>query len=109
MEGGRMETADERLRPNKPGKGGIFAIASSPTTKDGAFEFLIKEQPPSDWSPGTGWLTGASAGPGALGQLCSPAFISNIPINVKDIVVSRQLACHQEVQHHTDTINVTLL
>lgn len=26
MQGGRMETADERLRPNKPGKGGIFAI-----------------------------------------------------------------------------------
>ena len=26
MPSGRMHTADERLRPNKPGKGGIFAI-----------------------------------------------------------------------------------
>ena len=26
MPSGRMETADERLRPNKPGKGGIFVI-----------------------------------------------------------------------------------
>ena len=26
------------------------------------FEFLVKEQPPSDWSPGTGWLTGAAEG-----------------------------------------------
>merc|ERR1719460_2396984 len=42
-------------------KAGFFAIASAPG-KQGAFEFLIKEQPPSDWSPGTGWLTGSSAG-----------------------------------------------
>jgi ferredoxin-NADP reductase len=42
-------------------KAGFFAIASSPTA-DGDFEFLIKDTPPSDWSPGTGWLTGASAG-----------------------------------------------
>jgi len=41
-------------------KAGFFAIASAPGVKP--FEFLIKEQPASDWSPGTGWLTGASAG-----------------------------------------------
>ena len=51
------------LQIKEPGaeKGGIFAIASA-AGKDGAFEFLIKEQPPSDWSPGTGWLTSAPAG-----------------------------------------------
>ena len=51
------------LQIRQPGaeKAGIFAIASAPG-KDGCFEFLIKEQPPSDWSPGTGWLTDASAG-----------------------------------------------
>jgi len=42
-------------------KAGFFAIASAPG-KEGSFEFLIKEQPPSDWSPGTGWLTDSSAG-----------------------------------------------
>ena len=43
------------LQIKEPGaeKAGIFAIASAPG-KEGAFEFLIKEQPPSDWSPGTG-------------------------------------------------------
>ena len=50
-------------------KAGFFAIASSPAEAHGAppemihpFEFLIKETPPSDWSPGTGWLMGAAAG-----------------------------------------------
>ena len=39
----------------------FIAVASAP--KAGSpFEFLVKEQPPSEWSPGTGWLTGASAG-----------------------------------------------
>ena len=42
-------------------KASFFAIASAPGNA-GAFEFLIKEQPPSEWSPGTGWLTGAPAG-----------------------------------------------
>jgi len=42
-------------------KASFFAIASAPG-KEGAFEFLVKEQPPSDWSPGTGWLTSCSAG-----------------------------------------------
>lgn len=50
------------LQIREPGaeKAGIFAIASAPGASP--LEFLIKEQPPSDWSPGTGWLTGASAG-----------------------------------------------
>ena len=42
-------------------KAGFFAIASAPGAA-GPFEFLIKEQPPSEWSPGTGWLTDSSAG-----------------------------------------------
>ncbi|KAL3915980.1 MAG: hypothetical protein SGPRY_007011, partial [Prymnesium sp.] len=51
------------MRIRQPGaeKAGFFAIASAPGT-EGDFEFLIKEAPPSDWSPGTGWLTGASPG-----------------------------------------------
>jgi NAD(P)H-flavin reductase len=50
------------LQIKQPGaeKAGIFAIASAPDAEP--FEFLIKEAPPSDWSPGTAWLTGASAG-----------------------------------------------
>lgn len=50
------------LQIRQPGaeKAGIFAIASAPDATP--FEFLIKETPPSDWSPGTGWLTSASAG-----------------------------------------------
>lgn len=42
-------------------KAGFFAIASAPGAS-GDFEFLIKEQPASDWSPGTGWLTDSSVG-----------------------------------------------
>ena len=51
------------LQIRQPGaeKAGIFAIASAPGA-EGPFQFLIKEQPASDWSPGTGWLTGADAG-----------------------------------------------
>jgi NAD(P)H-flavin reductase len=41
-------------------KASFFAVASHPGATP--FEFLIKEQPASDWSPGTGWLTGAPAG-----------------------------------------------
>eukprot|EP00967_Tisochrysis_lutea_P031846 scaffold37612_cov38-Tisochrysis_lutea.AAC.3 len=41
-------------------KASFFALASPPGATP--FELLIKEQPPSDWSPGTGWLTSASAG-----------------------------------------------
>lgn len=41
-------------------KAGFFAIASAPGASP--LEFLIKETPPSDWSPGTGWLTSATAG-----------------------------------------------
>ena len=56
-------TPGQYVQIRQPGaeKAGFFAIASAPGA-DGAFEFLIKEQPPSDWSPGTGWLTGAPAG-----------------------------------------------
>jgi len=56
-------TAGQYVQIRAPGaeKAGFFAIASAPGAT-GPFEFLIKEQPPSDWSPGTGWLTGASAG-----------------------------------------------
>ena len=55
-------------------KAGIFAIASSPT-KAGDFEFLIKEQPASDWSPGTGWLTDSKAGlPLEMSQVMGPGF-----------------------------------
>ena len=54
-------------------KAGIFAIASGPGNKD--FEFLIKEQPASDWSPGTGWLTDASAGLALeMSQVMGPGF-----------------------------------
>lgn len=42
-------------------KAAFFALASPPGAS-GSFEFLIKEQPASEWSPGTGWLTGAAAG-----------------------------------------------
>ena len=55
-------------------KAGIFAIASSPT-KAGDFEFLIKEQPESDWSPGTGWLTDSKAGLALeMSQVMGPGF-----------------------------------
>jgi len=56
-------TAGQYVQIRQPGaeKAGFFAIASAPGA-DGPFEFLIKETPPSDWSPGTGWLTGADAG-----------------------------------------------
>ena len=56
-------TPGQYVQIRQPGaeKAGFFAIASSPGAA-GPFEFLIKEQPPSDWSPGTGWLTDASAG-----------------------------------------------
>lgn len=57
-----FKTGGQYLQIREPGaeKAGIFAIASAPGSEP--LEFLIKEQPPSDWSPGTGWLTGASAG-----------------------------------------------
>jgi len=64
------------LQIKEPGaeKAGIFAIASAPDKK-GAFEFLIKEQPPSDWSPGTGWLTSAPAGTELeMSQVMGPGF-----------------------------------
>jgi len=56
-------TPGQYVQIRQPGaeKAGFFAIASAPGAA-GDFEFLIKETPPSDWSPGTGWLTGASAG-----------------------------------------------
>jgi len=56
-------TPGQYVQIRQPGaeKAGFFAIASAPGA-DGPFEFLIKETPPSDWSPGTGWLTGAEAG-----------------------------------------------
>jgi len=49
------------LRDPGAEKGAPIAIASAPSAGS-PLEFLVKEQPPSDWSPGTGWLTGASAG-----------------------------------------------
>lgn len=42
-------------------KAAFIAIASAPKAGN-PFELLVKEQPPSDWGPGTGWLTGAEAG-----------------------------------------------
>lgn len=63
------------LQIREPGaeKAGIFAIASAPDAVP--FEFLIKEAPPSDWSPGTGWLTGASAGLAIeMSQVMGPGF-----------------------------------
>jgi len=56
-------TPGQYVQIRAPGaeKAGFFAIASPPG-KEGAFEFLIKEAPPSEWSPGTGWLTDAEAG-----------------------------------------------
>ena len=58
-------------------KAGIFAIASAPG-KDGAFEFLIKEQPASDWSPGTGWLTDSKVGTALeMSQVMGPGFLKS--------------------------------
>ena len=63
-----------QIREPGADKAGIFAIASSPT-KAGDFEFLIKEQPASDWSPGTGWLTDSKAGlPLEMSQVMGPGF-----------------------------------
>lgn len=50
-----------QIREKGAEKASFFAIASAPGA-DGAFEFLIKEQPPSDWSPGNKWLIDAEAG-----------------------------------------------
>ena len=64
------------LQIREPGaeKAGIFAISSAPGKK-GSFEFLVKEQPPSDWSPGTGWLTDAEAGLKLeMSQVMGPGF-----------------------------------
>jgi len=56
-------------------KGAPIAIASAPSAGD-TFEFLVKEQPPSDWSPGTGWLTGAAVGAAVdVSQAMGPGFI----------------------------------
>ena len=59
----RYTVPGQYVQIRQPGaeKAGFFAVASAPGAA-GPFEFLIKEQPPSDWSPGTGWLTDASAG-----------------------------------------------
>lgn len=55
-------TPGQYVQIREPGaeKAGFFAVASPPDAEP--FEFLIKETPPSDWSPGTGWLTGSSPG-----------------------------------------------
>jgi len=50
-----------QLREVGAEKASPMAVASAPGAA-GSFEFLIKEQPPSDWSAGTGWLTNAAAG-----------------------------------------------
>jgi len=58
-------------------KGAPIAIASAPSAGK-AFEFLVKEQPPSDWSPGTGWLTGASPGANIdVSQAMGPGFLKS--------------------------------
>ena len=57
------------------GEGGIHrhCVVAAKGTE---FEFLVKEQPPSDWSPGTGWLTGASAGaPVEVSQTMGSGFL----------------------------------
>mmetsp|Transcript_150686 Transcript_150686/g.280986 ORF Transcript_150686/g.280986 Transcript_150686/m.280986 type:complete len:326 (+) Transcript_150686:102-1079(+) len=56
------ETPGQYVQIREPGaeKAGFFAIASPPDADP--FEFLIKETPASDWSPGTGWLTGSKKG-----------------------------------------------
>ena len=49
--------------PGSASKGSAFAIASAPTAAGGgALELLVKERPPSQWSDGTGWLTGLDIG-----------------------------------------------
>lgn len=63
-----------RIRQPGAEKAGFFAIASAPSEKE-CFDFLIKEAPPSDWSPGTSWLTGASAGtPLEMSQVMGSGF-----------------------------------
>jgi NAD(P)H-flavin reductase len=58
-------------------KGAPIAIASAPAAGS-PLEFLVKEQPPSDWSPGTGWLTGASAGDALdVSQVMGPGFLKS--------------------------------
>jgi NAD(P)H-flavin reductase len=58
-------------------KGAPIAIASAPSAGT-TFEFLVKEQPPSDWSPGTGWLTGADAGAAVdVSQAMGPGFLKS--------------------------------
>lgn len=64
-----------QLRPLEAEKASFIAIASAPAPGC-PFEFLVKEQPPSDWSPGTGWLTGAAAGdPLEMSQVLGPGFL----------------------------------
>jgi NAD(P)H-flavin reductase len=70
-------TGGQYVQLREPGaeKAAFIAIASSPA-KGTEFEFLVKEQPPSDWSPGTGWLTGASAGaPVEVSQTMGSGFL----------------------------------
>ena len=53
-----------------------LARASSAPSAGSPFEFLVKEQPPSEWSPGTGWLTGAEAGAKIeMSQVMGPGFL----------------------------------
>lgn len=64
-----------QLRAPGAEKAAFIAIASAPSAGS-PFEFLVKEQPPSEWSPGTGWLTGASAGDKIeMSQVMGPGFL----------------------------------
>lgn len=71
--------AGQYVQIREPGaeKASFFAIASAPSAaQTGApFEFLIKEQPPSDWSPGNAWLVNAAAGaPLEMSQVMGAGF-----------------------------------
>jgi len=64
-----------QLRAPGAEKAAFIAVASAPSAGT-TFELLVKEQPPSEWSPGTGWLTGASAGaPIEMSQVMGPGFL----------------------------------
>jgi NAD(P)H-flavin reductase len=84
-------TGGQYVQLRAPGaeKASFIAVASSPGAS-GPFEFLVKEQPPSDWSPGTGWLTGAAAGDAIeMSQVMGAGFLkSSDALNgVTDVVL----------------------
>jgi NAD(P)H-flavin reductase len=87
-------TGGQYVQLRAPGaeKASFIAIASRPRkyAMDLPFEFLVKEQPPSDWSPGTGWLTGAAEGDELeMSQVMGEGFITDPEVmdNITDVML----------------------